>query len=502
MQPALEIRNISKAFGTLQANKNISLTVQRGSMYAILGENGAGKTTLMNILYGLYAPDDGEIFIEGKPTPIDHPKDAIDAGLGMVHQHFMLAPVLTVTENVIAGAEETRAGFVLDTRRAAAKIRAVSEQYGLEVDPEAFVKDLSVGTQQRVEIIKLLFRDARILILDEPTAVLTPQETDKLFGILKTLTEQGRTIIFITHKLKEALAFADTISVLRLGELVATIDPAETTEMELARHMVGREVVLTVEKTPAVAKAPVLEVNGLTVFDDRGLTAVDDVSLQVRAGEILGIAGVQGNGQTELVQAITGLRPIAAGTISLQGVNTTSSTPRFLREHGLGHIPEDRQLDGLLMDFPISTNMVMCSFQKAPFAKSGLLQFDTIESFTKENIAAYDIRAHGPHVPASTLSGGNQQKVIVAREFSHELTLLVASQPTRGLDIGSIEFVHRQIIRKRDEGIGVFLVSTELDEILALADRICVMFRGRIVHSAQRDAVSKEQIGLLMAGVK
>lgn len=499
--PILELRSITKSFGELKANDCISLKFQKGKIHALLGENGAGKTTLMNILYGLYQPDEGEIYIDGSHIQINEPRDAIQAGLGMVHQHFMLAPVLTVTENVMVGFEDIKNGFVLDRQTSAAKIKKLSEQHGLEVDPDEIVQNLPVGIQQRVEIIKLLYREADTLILDEPTAVLTPQETDQLFEILQSLVAKEKTIIFITHKLKEALNFSDTISVLRRGKVVTTTTPDQTDERRLAEYMVGRDVELTVSKGAAQPGNVYLETQEIIILDDRHQTAVDGISFSVRAGEILGIAGVQGNGQTELVEAITGLRSIASGNIWIDGQCSTTNSPRQITELGVGHIPEDRQRDGLVLDSPISTNMVLCSYYLPPFAKGVQLQFDTIDSAARKNVEKFDVRTSGIKAHARTLSGGNQQKLIVARELSRPLKLLVASQPTRGLDVGSLEFVHKQIVQMRDEGVAVLLISTELDEILALSDRIVVMFEGKITRPLGADQNNKEQLGLLMAGV-
>ena len=501
MPPILELRDITKRFPGVLANDRVSLTLEPGEIHALLGENGAGKSTLMNILYGLYQPDAGEVIVRGQRIKLTGPNDAIHVGVGMVHQHFMLVPVLTVTENVMLGEEMRVGGVFLDRRTAAARIHEISKQYGLEVDPEAYVKDLPVGVQQRVEIIKLLFRKADMLILDEPTAVLTPQEVSELFKIMRALIAQGKSIIFITHKLKEVLAIADRITVLRVGRVVGSTTPAGATESKLAAMMVGREVQLEVSKTPAKPGEVVLQVEGLEVLDERLNLAVDDVSFEVRAGEVLGVAGVQGNGQTELVEAMTGLRRPLAGRIQILGRETTHASPRRVTELGVAHVPEDRQRDGLVLDYPVTANMVLSTYYLPPFAKGVVLQDAAIAGAAAERVRQFDVRTPGIETTAGSLSGGNQQKVIVAREFSRPIRLLVASQPTRGLDVGSIEYTHSRIIEKRDAGAGVLLVSPELDEILALSDRIAVMYRGRMVAIVDADAATKEYLGLLMAGV-
>jgi general nucleoside transport system ATP-binding protein len=500
MTPVLEVRNITKRFPGVLANDQISFTLEAGEIHAFLGENGAGKSTLMNILYGLYAPDEGQVLVRGKEVTIRGPNDAIRLGLGMVHQHFMLVPILTVAENVTLGTEITN-GLLLDPRRANQKIRELSHQYGLDVPPDAIVHDLPVGVQQRAEIIKALYRGADILILDEPTAVLTPQEADDLFVVIESLRKQGKSIIFISHKLREVLAIADRITVLRRGRVVGTALPKESTEASLASMMVGREVVLTVPKGPASPRDEVLNVAHLTVLDDRKSLAVDDLSLSVRAGEVLGIAGVQGNGQTELVEAITGLRPIEGGQVHVLGKDLTGAAPRTVIEAGVAHVPEDRQHHGLVLSYPISDNLVLSTYYLAPYAKGVVIDQEQIVRRAEALVEEFDVRTSSPIALASTLSGGNQQKVVIAREFSRPIQLLIAAQPTRGIDVGSIEFIHRGIVRKRDEGVAVLLVSAELDEILALADRIAVMFKGKIIATVPAEQATREGIGLLMAGI-
>lgn len=501
MTTVLELRGITKRFPGVLANDHIDLTLEKGEIHALLGENGAGKTTLMNILYGLYQPDEGEIIVKGQPVKVHSSNDAIRAGIGMVHQHFMLVPVFTVTENVMLGDEAVRYGQVLDRRGASARIREISEQYNLEVNPATYIKDLPVGVQQRVEIIKLLYREADILILDEPSAVLTPQEIGGLFRIMRSLVEQGKSIIFITHKLKEVTEIADRITVIRRGKVIGSTTPAEADELKLAEMMVGRAVRLDVEKTEAKPGDPILKVENLTVLDDLYNIAVDNVSFDVRSGEILGVAGVQGNGQTELVRALTGLRTAQSGKINLLGNEITHSSPRTITELGSAHVPEDRQQDGLLLAFSVSDNLVMNTYYQEPFSKGPVLQQKTIQSNADRLIKEFDIRTPNAFVEAGSLSGGNQQKVIVAREFSRPIKFLVASQPTRGLDVGSIEYIHSRIVEKRDQGCAVLLVSTELDEVMGLADRIAVMYRGKIVAILPAQGATKEGVGLLMAGI-
>jgi simple sugar transport system ATP-binding protein len=502
MPPLLELRGITKTFPGVLANDNINLTLNEGEILALLGENGAGKTTLMNILYGLYTPDKGDIFIRGSEIEIQNPDDAIQQGIGMVHQHFMLIPVFTVTENVMLGVESMRAGVFLDRDTAAERIREISSRFGLQVDPDIMVEDLPVGIQQRVEIIKVLYREADILILDEPTAVLTPQEVVELFKVIRSLVDQGKSVIFITHKLKEVLSIADRITVLRDGRVVGNTTPDEATEASLAKMMVGREVILKVDKEPAKLGEIVLEVEDLHVLDDRNLLSVNGVSLEVREGEVLGVAGVQGNGQTELVEALTGLRQVESGRVVFLGQDTTGASPRSIREVGSAHVPEDRQQDGLVLSFPVSENLVLNTYYEPPFAKGLNLKHDEIDKVAQDRVETFDVRTPSIFIPVSSLSGGNQQKVIVAREFSRPIRLLIASQPTRGLDVGSIEYIHGRIIQKRNEGCGILLISPELDEIMSLADRIAVMFEGQIVAVLPAEEVTRERLGLLMAGVR
>ncbi|MFN2292731.1 MAG: ABC transporter ATP-binding protein [Anaerolineae bacterium] len=610
MTPILEVRDVTKRFPGVLANDRVSFSLKEGEILAFLGENGAGKSTLMNILYGLYAQDEGEIEVRGEAVQIQDPNDAIELGIGMVHQHFQLVPVFTVAENIVMGTEPTRFAFswrtlglasgvtallffvgsifasgnvgqwflaalisgaaiaalyglflllgflsrrgwrlylpvtavgavvlfvalgltlgeaasipllvflgllfavasypavreittALDRRVAVRRIRALSEQYGLAVDPEALVEVLPVGVQQRVEIIKTLYREAEILILDEPTAVLTPQETEELFEIMRGLVAQGKSIIFISHKLKEVMTIADRVIVLRNGRVTGETTPAESSEEELAEMMVGREVALVVSKGPASPTDPVLEVTGLKAEDQRGQRVLRGVDLSVRAGEVLGVAGVQGNGQTELVEVLTGLRQAIGGSVRILGQDVTNASPRTITELGVAHIPEDRQRDGLVLSFPIYDNLVLNTYYKPPFARGATIQFDIVDEYAERMVEEFDVRTPSIRLPAQNLSGGNQQKVIVAREFSRPIKLLVAAQPTRGLDVGSIEYIHRQLIEKRDEGVAVLLVSVELDEIMALSDRIAVMYEGQIVGTADADKVTREELGLLMAG--
>ncbi len=518
MPLVLKLEGITKAFPGVLANDRIDLTLEQGEIHALLGENGAGKSTLMNILYGLYQPDGGRISLRPRDqantasqtastdglveVKIRNPNDAITQGIGMVHQHFMLIPPLTVTENVMLGTESTRGVVFLDRADAAGRIRKISEQYGLEVDPDAYIRDLPVGVQQRVEIVKLLYREADILILDEPSAVLTPQEVDRLFSTISNLVDQGKSIIFITHKLREVMEIANRITVLRDGRVVGTTTPEQTTQAELAAMMVGRHVELAVHKEPAAPGEVVLAVQDLQVLDDRQNLAVAGVSFKVKEGEIFGIAGVQGNGQTELVEALTGLRASIGGEVRILGAVITSATPRKILEKGVAHVPEDRQQDGLVLSCPVHDNLVLCNYYLPPFAKGIIIQEDAVIATASELVEEFDVRTPSVFVPTSNLSGGNQQKVIVAREFSRPVRLIIASQPTRGLDVGSIEYIHQRILQKRSEGTAVLLVSPELDEIIVLSDRIAVMYRGQIMDILPAKGVNREYLGLLMAGVE
>ncbi|MBV6450087.1 MAG: Xylose import ATP-binding protein XylG [Anaerolineales bacterium] len=504
----LEAKSITKKFPGVLANDQVDFDLHRGEIHALLGENGAGKSTLMNVLYGLYKPDSGEVTVEGVQMQLNSSRDAIKHGIGMVHQHFMLIPVFTVTENIMLGAEtDHRASpneaplVKLDRAEVAQKVRDLSHQYGLDVDPNAVVGDLPVGVQQRVEIVKALYRNANILILDEPTAVLTPQEAEDLFRIMHDLTAKGVSIIFITHKLKEVLAVADRITVMRAGRVVGATVPEESNEQKLAEMMVGREVILTVQKKPAQPKEEVLAVQDLRVKDVRGLEAVRGVSFAVREGEVLGIAGVQGNGQTELAEALSGLRATEGGHFLINGKDLTGKPPRPITETGLANIPEDRQRHGLVLSYSIADNLVLCDYYRPPFGKRGIIQQKEVDKNARKLVEEFDVRTPSPFTAAGKLSGGNQQKVIVARELSRPVKLLIASQPTRGLDVGSIEYIHKEIIAMRDRGVAVLLVSAELDEIMSLSDRIAVMYRGEIVATIDRKDATRERLGLLMAGV-
>jgi simple sugar transport system ATP-binding protein len=494
----LELRGITKRFGALAANDGIDIVVEPAEIHALLGENGAGKSTLMNVLYGLYQPDEGEIVVDGQPRVFKGPGDAIAAGIGMVHQHFMLIPVFTVAENLMLGQEWTTGPFGRLARGTArSKVRELAKRYGLDVDPDALVGDLPVGLQQRVEILKALVHDVDVLILDEPTAVLTPQEIDDLIRVMKELRAAGKSIVFITHKLREVKAVADRITVIRRGRVVGAARP-ESPEGELASMMVGRDVQLVVDKPPARPGDVALKIDGVTIADDRGSVTVDDLSLDVRAGEIVGVAGVQGNGQEELVEALLGLRPVTAGSITLNSAELVGRSPRRILADGVGYVPEDRQHDGLVGPFTVAENIVLDRYDRPPFSGGVALKLAEIRRNAEQRIAEFDIRTPSAAAPAGTLSGGNQQKVVLAREMSRPLKLFVASQPTRGVDVGAQEFIHKRIIAERDNGTPVVIVSTELDEILALADRIAVMYRGKIIGVVPAGA-SRDEVGLMMA---
>jgi ABC-type uncharacterized transport system ATPase subunit len=494
----LELRGITKRFGDFTANDRISITVQPGEIHCLLGENGAGKSTLMNVLFGLLHPDEGEILIDGVATKFSNSGEAVRRGIGMVHQHFMLVPVFSVAENVVLGFEPTKSLNRVDYKKATDDIRRISKEFNLEVHPDAIVENLPVGLQQRVEILKALSHDAELLILDEPTAVLTPQEIDALMAIMRSLAEAGKSILFITHKLKEVKAVSDVITIIRQGKVVGTAQPTDS-ESQLASLMVGRDVELTVEKSAFTPGGEVFEIRDLVVRDDRGLVAVNGVSLDVRAGEILALAGVQGNGQTELVEAIAGMRPVESGSIMLNGRDITNASPRAVLDAGLGHIPEDRQRDGLVMSMSVADNLVLNTPRRAPFARRGSRNLGAINDNAERLVKDFDIRTTSTQELVSSLSGGNQQKVIVARELSRPLEFLVASQPTRGLDVGSIEYVHRQMVNHRNAGNGALIVSSELDEVFALGDRIAVMYAGKISGIVD-PSTSREAIGLLMTG--
>lgn len=498
--PVLEMKGITKRFPGVLANDEVDFTLENGEIHALLGENGAGKSTLMKILYGLYQADSGTICVNGQEAQIREPNDALRLGIGMVHQHFMLVQRFTVAESLVLGAEPRRRGIFLDMDTAVAKVKEVSEQYGLAIDPTARIMDISVGMQQRVEILKALLRGADILVLDEPTAVLTPQEVSELFVIMRNLKARGKSIIFITHKLKEVMAISEHVTVIRRGKVVGALDTVATSVDELATLMVGRDVELVVEKGPADPGDDVLAVEDLQVLDARRLPAVRGVSLSVRSGEIVGIAGVDGNGQSELVEAITGMRRSIAGKVTLAGRDVTNREPRKLFELGVVHIPADRQRHGLVLDFTVAENMVLQTYYRPPFSTKSRLNWEAIRREARRLIEQFDIRTPGEDVSASSLSGGNQQKVIVARELSRHPELVVAAQPTRGLDVGAIEFVHQKLVEARDAGKAVLLVSLELDEILALSDRIAVMYEGEIVGVLDREEATEELLGLMMAG--
>jgi general nucleoside transport system ATP-binding protein len=501
MDYVIEMLNIRKEFPGIVANDNITLQVKKGEIHALLGENGAGKSTLMNVLFGLYQPEKGEIRVKGETVKITDPNVANDLGIGMVHQHFMLVDKFTVTENIILGSEPKKNGKI-DMEKAINEVKQISEQYGLAVDPLAKIEDISVGMQQRVEILKTLYRGADTLIFDEPTAVLTPQEIKELIQIMRKLISEGKSIILITHKLKEILEVCDNCTVIRRGKGIGTVNVSDTNEEQLASMMVGREVNFKVEKTAAKPEHPVLKVSNLTVEDARKVVVVNDLNLEVRAGEVVGIAGVDGNGQTELIEALTGLRKASSGEIKLNDKDITNNPPRKITESGVGHIPEDRHKHGLVLDFSIGENMVLQTYYKKPFSKAGILNFTEIFTKAKSLIKAFDVRTPSEHTPARALSGGNQQKAIIAREVDRSPDLLIAAQPTRGLDVGAIEFIHSKLIDERDKGRAVLLISFELEEILNVSDRIAVIYEGKIVAVVNPKDTNEQELGLLMAGSK
>ncbi|PEL75831.1 ABC transporter ATP-binding protein [Bacillus wiedmannii] len=499
MEYVIEMNNITKVFPGIAANDDITLQVKQGEIHALLGENGAGKSTLMNVLFGLYQPEQGEIKIKGKPVKITNPNIANDLGIGMVHQHFMLVHNFTVTENIILGNEPKKKGRIA-VEEAAKEIKQLSEQYGLAVDPNAKIEDISVGMQQRVEILKTLYRGAEILIFDEPTAVLTPQEIHELIQIMKKLVQEGKSIVLITHKLKEIMEVCDRCTIIRKGKGIGTVDVAEMNEHKLAELMVGRQVNFKTEKIEAKPKEEVLSVSNIVVHDARQLPAVKGLDLTVRAGEIVGIAGIDGNGQSELIEAITGLRKVESGSIAIKGKEITNWPVRRITEEGIGHIPEDRHKHGLVLDFSVRDNIVLQTYYKNPFSKKGVLNFSQITQKAKALIEQFDVRTPGEHTLSRALSGGNQQKAIIAREVDRNPDLLIAAQPTRGLDVGAIEFIHKKLIEQRDKGKAVLLLSLELDEILNVSDRVAVIYEGKIVAIVDAKETNEQQLGLLMAG--
>ncbi|MDA2309872.1 MULTISPECIES: ABC transporter ATP-binding protein [Bacillus cereus group] len=499
MEYVIEMNNITKVFPGIVANDDITLQVKQGEIHALLGENGAGKSTLMNVLFGLYQPEQGEIKIKGNPVKITNPNIANDLGIGMVHQHFMLVHNFTVTENIILGNEPKKNGKIA-VEEAAKEIKQLSEQYGLAVDPHAKIEDISVGMQQRVEILKTLYRGAEILIFDEPTAVLTPQEIHELIQIMKKLVQEGKSIILITHKLKEIMEVCNRCTIIRKGKGIGTVNVAETDEHKLAELMVGRQVNFKTEKIEAKPKEEVLSIANLIVHDTRKLPAVKGLDLTVRAGEIVGIAGIDGNGQSELIEAITGLRKVESGSIAIKGKEITNWPVRRITEEGIGHIPEDRHKHGLVLDFSVRDNIVLQTYYKNPFSKKGILNFSKITQKAKALIEQFDVRTPSEQTLARALSGGNQQKAIIAREVDRNPDLLIAAQPTRGLDVGAIEFIHKKLIEQRDNGKAVLLLSLELDEILNVSDRVAVIYEGKIVAIVDAKETNEQQLGLLMAG--
>ncbi len=496
----IELRGITKRFGSVVANSDVNLKIRAGEILGLLGENGAGKSTLMNILSGLYRPDEGEILIDGAPTHFRDAKDAIHAGIGMVHQHFMLVPVFTVAENVVLGVEPTGRFDRLDMAKARQQVTAISAEHRLEVDPDAVIEEIPVGLQQRVEIIKVLFRSADVIIFDEPTAVLTPQEVTEFFGIIRSLRDAGKALVFITHKLHEVLEVADRINVLRAGKVVGEGDPKTATDAELAEMMVGRAVRFVVEKRTTEPGETLLQVENLSVLNERDEMAVEGVDFGIRAGEVVGIAGVQGNGQTELVEALTGLRSVVSGSIAFLGADVTSASARMHHRLGIAHVPEDRQRSGMIVEFSVAENSVLDSYYEPRFSSGFAMRWPDVYAEAARIVRAFDVRTESIFSLGDHLSGGNQQKLVVGRELSRDIRLMIAAQPTRGVDVGSIEYIHARLVEARDNGVGVLIVSTELDEIMALSDRILVMFRGRIVAEFAGAGASVREIGLAMAG--
>ncbi|MBF4499996.1 ABC transporter ATP-binding protein [Savagea sp. SN6] len=499
MEYVVEMLNISKKFGNFYANKNITLQLKKGEVHALLGENGAGKSTLMNVLFGLYQPEEGTIKVRGKEVDIANPNIANDLGIGMVHQHFMLVENLTVTENIILGNEPTKMG-VINIKEAEKKVAEISELYGLAVDPSAVIEDISVGMQQRVEILKTLYRGAEVLIFDEPTASLTPQEIDELMHIMKNLIDEGKSIILITHKLNEIMAVSDRVTIIRKGEGIGTVTTDQSSPEELASLMVGRQVTFKTEKTEATPGEVALDIQNLVVEDNRKIAKVKNLNLQVRYGEIVGIAGIDGNGQSELIEAITGLRKTKSGTIRLGGHDLANESPRKITETGVGHIPQDRHKHGLVLNFSVGYNSVLQTYYKQPFSKGGIMNYKEVSKFANEIIEEYDVRTQGEHELARALSGGNQQKLIIGREVSRDPDLLIAALPTRGLDVGAIEFIHKRLIEQRDNGKAVLLISFELDEVMNVSDTIAVIYDGQIVSTVKPQDATEQQLGLLMAG--
>ncbi|RNF40582.1 ABC transporter ATP-binding protein [Planococcus salinus] len=499
MEYVIEMLNIRKEFGSFVANDNITLQLKKGEIHALLGENGAGKSTLMNVLFGLYQPEGGEIRVRGEKVNIANPNVANDLGIGMVHQHFMLVENFSVTENIVLGSEPTKFG-VTNKKDAAKEVQALSEQYGLNVDPHAIIEDISVGMQQRVEILKTLYRGAEILIFDEPTASLTPQEIIELIQIMKRLIAEGKSIILITHKLKEIMDVSDRVTVIRKGQGVGTVTTSETNPNELASLMVGRQVEFKTEKGPASPNGEILDIKDLVVTDYRGVEKVKKLNLKVRKGEIVGIAGIDGNGQSELIEAITGLRKVKSGKVLIHGKDVTGLKPRKVTESGVGHIPQDRHKHGLVLDFPIGHNIALQTYYAQPISKSGIIDYNKINEKAAQIIKDFDVRTQGPHEPARALSGGNQQKAIIGREVDRNPELLIAALPTRGLDVGAIEFIHKRLIEQRDNGKAVLLISFELDEVMNVSDRIAVIHDGEIVDIVTPEETTEQELGLLMAG--